>query len=94
MPRKTDGEKVNDLEKLVATLVERVDNLRGEVESIAESATRIAVFEERLNELKRVGEESSRKLWSLLPPLLGALLGAALTLLVQQLLQFVSANPN
>jgi hypothetical protein len=31
MTRKTDGEKIDELERIVSTLVERVDNVRREM---------------------------------------------------------------
>ncbi len=34
MARKTDGEKIDELEKLVATLLERLDNARDEIKEI------------------------------------------------------------
>jgi hypothetical protein len=86
MARKTDGEKIDELEKVVATLIERVDAVQRDIEGIAELKRDVAVLEERLNELKRVVEEAGRKRWAVLPPLIGAIVGAALTLLLQLLL--------
>jgi hypothetical protein len=36
MPRKTDGEKIDELEKLAATVVERVDGVRKELDGIGD----------------------------------------------------------
>ena len=33
MPRKTDGDKIDELEKVVATLSERLENVRGDVKN-------------------------------------------------------------
>ena len=61
MARKTDGEKVDELIVLAATLKERLDNVRDE-----------------LKDLKKELEESRRRLWLIVPPLLAALLSAGL----------------
>src|SRR5437773_2647671 len=61
MPRKTDGEKIDDLEKLAATLVVRVDSVRNELDdigggvselrkSLAATATNVAVLERDVKE--------------------------------------------
>jgi predicted ATPase len=68
MPRKTDGEKIDELIPLVAALKERLDNVR-----------------EELKELKRELEEARRRLWLIVPPLLAALLSAAITAAVSYL---------
>lgn len=70
-------DRIAELETMMAALEER----------LRESSNKTAVVEERVNELKRSGEEASRRLWSLLPPLIGAGIGALLTLLIQRLLR-------
>ena len=55
MSRKTDGEKIDELQILVASLVERLDNTRKEMVDRAD----FAVVEDRLNELRRNIEEST-----------------------------------
>jgi hypothetical protein len=67
MARKTDGDKIDELEKLAARLVERIDNVRQEMAD----KERLAVLEERVNELKRTLEEAGRRRWSVLPSLVG-----------------------
>jgi hypothetical protein len=69
MPRKTDGEKLDELAVLAAVLAERLTNVR-----------------EELKELKRELEESRRRLWLLVPPLVAALLSAGLMAAIQYLL--------
>ncbi len=82
MARKTDGEKIDELEKLVSTLTERMDNVRQEkAEKI-----QLAVIEERLNELKRTLEEADRRKWSIWPTIIGAAIGAILGFLGQLLI--------
>src|SRR4051794_12871418 len=68
MTRKTDGEKIDELIPLVATLNEPLDNVR-----------------EELKDLKKDLDESRRRLWLIVPPLLAALLSAGLTALVNYL---------
>lgn len=79
MARKTDGEKIDELEKLVAILRERVDYIRAEMID----RERFAVVEDRLNELK----EAIRWRRSLWPPILAAIIGSILTLLGHALLK-------
>ena len=43
----------------------------------------LSIIEERLNEMKRVGEEGGRRHWAIVPSLIGALLGGVLTFLGQ-----------
>lgn len=74
MARKTNGEKIDELEKLVSTLTERMDNVRQE----KAEKVQLAVIEERLNELKRTIEEASRRHWLLWPSIIGAGIGAVL----------------
>lgn len=95
MAAKTLGEKVDDLSQLVATLKERIDNVREDVKDVedqfskfqveeAEKKSRLVVIEERLGEIKKGIEESSRRIWSFLPPLLAALVASCLTILFQR----------
>ena len=42
MARKTDGEKIDELEKLVATLVERGDTSRKELAAVRDEITELA----------------------------------------------------
>ena len=85
MGRKTDGDKIDELEKLVATLIERVDNVRKEMID----KERLAVIEERVNELKKSVEEASRRRWSLWPPIIGGVIGAMLTFVAQLVLKLI-----
>src|SRR5438309_830993 len=79
MSRKSDGEKIDDLEKIVSTLVERVDNVRDAMID----KERFAVIEERLNELKKTVEEAGRRRWAIVPSIVAAVIGSILTLLGQ-----------
>jgi hypothetical protein len=59
MARKSDGEKIDELQQIVSTLVERLDNVRREMID----RERVAPIEERLNEFKRTIEEAGRRRW-------------------------------
>jgi hypothetical protein len=85
MARKSDGEKIDELEKLAATLVERVDYVRTEMID----RERFAVIEDRINELKRSVEEASRRRWSIVPSVLGGVVGFVLTPLARLALAYL-----
>ncbi len=85
MARKSDGEKIDDLEKIVSTLVERVDNVRDAMID----KERFAVIEERLNELKKTVEEAGRRRWAIVPSIVAGVTGSILTLLGQLALAYL-----
>ncbi len=85
MARKSDGEKIDELEKIVAALQERLNNVR---EEKSDKAT-VAVIEERLNELKKIYEEAGRRRWSLAPAIIGGIIGAVLGFLAQLALTYL-----
>ena len=95
MTRKTDGEKIDELERFVAALFERMDNVRKELEQLEKSIDKMidpagfAVVEDRLNELKKKAEETGTRRWSFLSSLLGAVIGAVLAILGQLLLAYL-----
>ena len=79
MARKTDGEKIDELDKLCARLDERVNHIRGEMikpQELAEVKTRLAELKERVD---RAGNRG----WTILLALIAAVIGSCLTLLVQ-----------
>jgi predicted nucleic acid-binding Zn-ribbon protein len=57
MPRKTDGEKIDALETLVATLIERIDTIRKDLDAAgkdrAEAAKTLTAMEKEVLLLKR-----------------------------------------
>jgi hypothetical protein len=90
VPDKTHGEQIRELSSLVATLSERVDNARAEIdrvdaaqyrsaEALTALSTRVALLEDRLGELKRVMEEGGRRRWVVIGALVGALVGSLVT---------------
>jgi len=75
MARKTDGEKIDELVTVVATLTERLNAVREEIEALPGLITKVAVQEQQFNELRNRTEEASRRRWSLVPAIVGAVLG-------------------
>jgi len=67
----TDGEKIHELERLVYTLIERVDNVRKEMID----KERLAVIEERLNEMRITSEGTVARRWLLWSAIIGAVVG-------------------
>jgi hypothetical protein len=90
MVRPTHDEIIRQLSKDFAILgayrqedradILRIDSAHAKTaEVVADLRRQLAVFEERLGELKKGLEESSRKRWALMPALLGALSGGLIT---------------
>lgn len=86
-----------DVGPLLATLTERLDNTRKELETVRDSQEgfkkdlteydkRLALLAQQFDELKRQGEEWGKRRWGLMQGFLIAVAGSALTLLVQYLL--------
>jgi hypothetical protein len=85
MARKTDGEKIDELEKLISTLVERVDNVR----NVMLDRERFAIVEERLNQLKKDIDAAANRKWSLGSAILGGAVGTILAFLLQLALPYL-----
>ena len=96
VPGKTNTEIIRETADTVATLVERVNNIRRDidridgaqtktVESVTKAATQLTVLEEKFVELKRVLDERDRRRWSIWL----AVIASFLTLLVNVILLFV-----
>lgn len=97
MARKTDGEKVDELERLVAALTERANNPAAEIDAIhaadtdharshadlrRESEREIALLRREVEDLKKDRERWGQRLWMVLAPFAA---GAAGILLSNQL---------
>ncbi len=95
MPRKTDGDKLNDLEKFVAGMVKELEfavkanqsldaDLRKSVELLndlrRDSDREIALLKREVEELKRSRDRWSQRLWLVLAPLVAGAAGVALGL--------------
>lgn len=74
----TQGEKIEELSKLAAALNERVDNLREQVIDLRELIAKVAVLEQKVEDLRAGGQEWARRLWMILAPLVSGILGALL----------------
>ena len=81
----TNSETIRELERNAATLTERIDHVRSDIvrldvaqaktsDSLAPLETRLSVLEERVQELKRRGEEYDRKRWMIAAALLGSVM--------------------
>lgn len=79
MPRKSDGQKVDDLMVNMAALTERLDNARRDLDRLFDLTIRVALLEQRLNDLQQGWERWLQRLWMLLAPLVGAVDGSLLT---------------
>jgi len=96
MPSPT--ERINGLSELTATLTERLDGVRREVDAINGKIQKIedglhsvkpnlAVIEERLSELKKGVEEAGRRRWAIVPALVGAIIGGLISFGMQVVLR-------
>jgi septal ring factor EnvC (AmiA/AmiB activator) len=94
MAGKTQGEQIRELWINVATLTERVNNVREDIArveaahsrtaaALAELDKKVAVIDERLGELKKGLEEANRRRSALLPPVVGGIAGGLVALLAQ-----------
>ncbi|HEY8504512.1 MAG TPA: hypothetical protein VIL46_08010, partial [Gemmataceae bacterium] len=82
---RTNTEIIRDLEKSVATLIERLANVRAEqarleavlqrtVDNAGRLETRLALLEEKVSDLRKWREERDRKNWLLIVALVGSIL--------------------
>jgi len=85
VPPKTNTDAIRELEQLVATLRERLDNTREEVKRVREEQarsgdllgrleTRLSVAEEKFAEWKKAADEADRRRWQVWVALIGATL--------------------
>ncbi len=72
MTRKSDGEKIDELMVTVAALEERLNRIDDKMQGL----------KEEIQELKQDLRESRQRLWLLVPPLVAALVSAALMAVV------------
>ena len=100
MAGKTNTEAIRDVEQNVATLTERVDNLRRDIdrnmdrleaahtkgaEMVTRGETRLAVLEEKATMIQKALDEEDRKRWMVIV----ALIGCFLTLVANIALSFL-----
>ena len=89
MPSKTNTDRIVELERIVATLTERTDNLKEMLDQVGDLRTRIALLEHQVQELRTQLQEASQRRWSLVPVVIAAILGALGMLLVQVLIRTI-----
>jgi hypothetical protein len=94
MARKTDGEKIDELVTVAAVLTERLSAVREEIEDLPGLITRVALLEQQFNDLRNRAEETSRWRWSLVPAIVGAILGGIMTLAGQAVIRHFWPWPN
>jgi FtsZ-binding cell division protein ZapB len=86
MAGKTPTEKIHDLDILVATHKAQLVALQGQVngieavqntlsDSVVDVKTKLALLDRQLVDLKQGKEEWGRRLWAVVGPILGALVG-------------------
>jgi tetrahydromethanopterin S-methyltransferase subunit G len=73
--------RVTKLEQRSATLEERIDAVRRQVDGadLPALAQRLAVLESQVKDLREGKQEWARRAWTIVGPLLGATVGAVLT---------------
>ena len=79
MPRKTDGEKVDELLIFVNRLDERIEYLSGELHRLLDLPIRVALLEQRVHDMQQGWERWLQRAWMILAPLVGAVAGSLLT---------------
>lgn len=73
--------RITKLEQLVAVLTDRLDDLRRKVEgdNVPARAQRVAVLESQVKDLREGSQEWARRAWTVVGPILGAVVGATRT---------------
>jgi predicted nucleic acid-binding Zn-ribbon protein len=90
----TPTQRINELSQFMATLTERMDGVRRDVEAVSSKCQKtedslhevkrtVAVIEERLTEMKKGIDESGRRRSAVVPSLVGAIIGGLLSFLGQ-----------
>ncbi len=75
MPRRTDGEKIDETVTVVAVLQEQVKALERQGSSLRNLELKVALLEHRLDKLEMGNEEWGRRAWAIVGPVVGAILG-------------------
>src|SRR4051794_9037016 len=96
MSSKTNTDKIEELGKELAALtagvsaLERtVEDVKGSTKEHGEVFSRLADLEQLVSDIREDRTESSRRRWSLIPVLFGAVLGGIIPLLVQAILRYI-----
>lgn len=72
--------RITRLEQVVAAVVERQESVRREIDNhdIPSALQRLAVVESQVKDLREGREEWTRRAWTIVGPILGAVVGAVL----------------
>jgi hypothetical protein len=97
MPRRTDGEKIDELEKLVAQILEKLKAVDRSIEGLSTfdkeilqrmhdlqraHETAIAVLQEKASKLEAALEKAGNRAWSVVPNIVGAVVSGLIAALV------------
>jgi hypothetical protein len=97
MAGKSPSEKIDELAKLVATLVERLDNTIKTLDALNEEQKRtnqahndirrehereLAVLKEKTEKLEAAQERAGNRAWAVVPSIIGAIIGGLITAVV------------
>ncbi len=97
MTRKTDGEKIDELEKLVARILKQLETVEKTLDSLndarketvqrlndlqRESEKRIVVLQEQTSKLEATQERAGTRAWSVVPNIVGAVVSGILAAIV------------
>lgn len=87
MAGKTNTEKIDELAKLTAVQDERLENIRKDIEGLPALTLKVALVEQRLNDLCGKVDEAAERRWSIIQLVFGALLGGSITLVSQAVIK-------
>lgn len=79
MARRTDGEKIDELTREVTTLNERMNQVRKELDTFTRLEATLPLHELRLSALEKSQDKWAQRLWMILAPIVGAVIGSLLT---------------
>jgi hypothetical protein len=75
VPNKTNTELIRELFADLALLKERLENVRGETGGLREMATQLALLQQRVDDMREGWKTWAQRLWMLLAPIIGVLIG-------------------
>jgi integral membrane sensor domain MASE1 len=85
------SKEVVQLMQSVATLTERIDGVRNEIQNLADLFTKVALLEREVSELREIQRKRVDRIWmivvALIGPIVGGIVGSVLTFLAQMALK-------
>ena len=76
MPRKTQGERIEELGTAVTQIQERLDAAQRELNRFSDIPVRMALLEQRVHDMQQGWERWLQRAWMILAPLVGAVAGS------------------